>query len=233
MVAGIRDRGIVGMLALLAALALACGGGTDGLEGVDAQAQLEAAAERMDAVESFHFVMTQEHGTTSILLGLELVSAEGDVAGADHAQMEIAARLGPTNLRVSIIVLPDASYITNPLTGRWQQQDVSLDAFFNPEIGMTALMRVVTEPEVTRRERVGGVDAYLVESTVDSGDLDLFAPEAPPGQPLRARAWIGVDDPLVHRIEIEGAVMPGEDERTVRRLDLSRFDEPVDIVAPQ
>jgi hypothetical protein len=219
-------------LGVVALLLGACGGGNS-VEGVDAEAVLAGAAERMDRVEAFHFVLTQENGTTRILMGLELVSAEGDIAGTDRAQMEIRARLGTSNLRLGIVILPEQSYITNPLTGRWQREEVSLAAFFNPEAGVTALMRSVTAASVSRTERIGDIETYRVDATVDSGSLDLFAPDAPAGRPLQARAWIGVEDALVYRIEIEGAVTPEEAENTLRRLDLSRVDQPVEIVAPR
>ncbi|MDA0269461.1 MAG: LppX_LprAFG lipoprotein [Chloroflexi bacterium] len=219
-------------LGVVALLLVACGGGGS-VAGVDAEAVLAGAAERMDRVEAFHFVLTQENGTTPIMLGLELVSAEGDIAGTDRAQMEIRARLGTSNLRLGIVILPEQSYITNPLTGRWQREEVSLAAFFNPEAGVTALMRSVTAASVSRTERIGDVETYRVDATVDSGSLDLFAPDAPAGRALHARAWVGIEDSLVYRIEIEGAVTPEEAENTLRRLDLTRFDQPVEIVAPR
>ncbi|MDP2328823.1 MAG: LppX_LprAFG lipoprotein, partial [Dehalococcoidia bacterium] len=184
-------RGLLGLVAGASALvAAACGGGDDGgaVEGVDADALLESAAERMDRVDAFHFVLTQENGTTGILMGLELVSAEGDIAGADRAQLEVRAKLGSSNLSLAMVILPEASYMTNPLTGRWQEAEISISSFFNPEIGVTALMRAVTDAKATRRVQVGGVDTYLVEALVDSGNLDLFAAGAPPGRELVARA---------------------------------------------
>lgn len=229
-------RRLLGLVAGASALVVAaCGGGDDGgtVEGVDADALLESAAARMDQVDAFHFVLTQENGTTDILMGLELVAAEGDIAGVDRAQLEVRAKLGSSNIEVGIVILPEGSYITNPLTGRWQEAEVSISSFFNPETGMTALMRAVTDAKATRRVQAGGVDTYLVEALVDSGNLDLFAAGAPPGRELVARAWIGVDEPLVYRVEIEGAVMEGEAANTVRRLELSRFDEPVEISAPR
>ncbi|PKN82065.1 MAG: hypothetical protein CVU47_04350 [Chloroflexi bacterium HGW-Chloroflexi-9] len=229
-------RGLLGLAIGASALVVAaCGGGDDGgtVEGVDADALLESAAARMDEVDAFHFVLTQENGTTDILMGLELVAAEGDIAGADRAQLEVRAKLGSSNLSLEMIILPEASYMTNPLTGRWQEAEISISSFFNPEIGVTALMRAVTEAKATRRVQVGGVDTYLVEALVDSGNLDLFAAGAAPGRELVARAWIGVAEPFVYRVEIEGAVIEGEAANTVRRLELSRFDEPVEISAPR
>ncbi len=223
---------LVGLVAL-AAIA-ACDDSPDvDIDDVDPAALMMTSAERMEAVESFHFVLTHEGGTAEIVRGLMMQSAEGDVAGPERMQMEVQARAGPLNVEVGIVVLPEASYITNPITGRWERETISLEGIFHPSEGAPALMRSVTAPRVVDAERLEGVDVYVVEADVDSGDLTFFAPAAEPGRTLTARAWIGVDDPLLYRAEIEGAVAPGEPEGLLRRLSLSRFDEDIEIVAPR
>lgn len=224
-------------LALLAFLALAlgaCGGGSDDdVSDVDAEALLEAAAARMDGVTSFHFKVDHENGVTPIVAGLGMTTAEGDVQGADRMQIEVNARFAGTNVRVNLVILPDESYLSNPITGRWERQDLDISQFFDPSNGVTALMRAVTGAKTVGRESIDGVDVYVVEATVDSGDLDLFVSQSQAGTPVAARVWIGVDDPLVYRVQVEGPLSPGEDAGIVRRLDLSAFDEPIEITAPE
>lgn len=233
----VRPVALLGALLLLlsaTAVIAACNGDPDvDIDDVDAEALLVSAAERMEEVESFHFVLTHEGGTAEIVRGLMMESAEGDVAGPDRMQMEVRARAGPLNVTVGIVVLPDASFITNPITGRWERETISLEGIFDPSAGATGLMRSVQDARVVRAERIDGVDVYVVEATVDSGELAFFAPEAEPGRALPTRAWIGVDDPLLHRVEIEGAVAPGEAEDLVRRLSLSQFGADIEIVAPR
>jgi hypothetical protein len=50
---------------------------------------------------------------------------------------------------------------------------------------------------------------------------------------LVVRAWIGVDDPVVHRVEIVGALEEKDQADVVRRLALSDFGADSVIVAPQ
>jgi hypothetical protein len=224
----------VAAAALSLLLAAACGGdSSDVPSDLDPRALLDAAAARMEQVQSFHFALEHEHGATEIALGLQMLSADGDIAGPDRMQLNAKAKAGPLNVEIGIVILPDASYITNPITGRWQKEDLSVASFFDPGTGVTALMRSAQSPRVTKRQQVNGVDTYVVEAEIDSGDLDLFAADAPAGQTLRARAWIGVDDPLAYRVEITGAVTSGEAENLVRRLELSRFDQPIEISAPR
>lgn len=234
---GARLRG--GLLPLLTALtvalvAAACGGGSDiDVSSVDAVALLQRAADRTAQVERFHFVLDHEHGNTEIVRGLRMERAEGDVDGADRLQIEVTGRAGPLNIEVSIVILGAEAWITNPLTGRWEREQISVAEVFDPTGGVIPLLRSATDPVVARAERVDGVETYRVDATVDSGALTLFSPDATPGRALRASAWIGVDDPLVRRIEVTGALARGERDDLVRRLAFSRFDQDVEIVAPR
>ncbi len=230
-----RPASALAALALAAAVALAAcgddGGGVD-VEGIDAAALLRSAAERTERAQSFHFVLEHENGATQIVRGLEMERAEGDVAGADRLSVEIKASLGPLNLELSIIVIGDDAWITNPLTRRWEREQISISEVFDPANGVTGLMRAAAGARVAGSDSVGGVSTYRVEATVDSGDVTLFG-DPRPGTELRARVWIGVDDPLVYRIELVGAVTAGEPDDLVRRITLSRFDEDIEIVPPR
>ncbi len=233
-VAHARAAAALVVAALLVAALAACG--SDGedrvdLESIDAAALLQAAADRTDQARSFHFLLEHEGGTTQIVRGLNMERAEGDVAGADRLRVEVKASAGPLNLKVEIVVIGDEAWITSPLTGRWEREDISIEEVFDPANGVTAIMRATTGGHLTGAERVGGVRTYRVEATVDSGDVTLFG-EPRPGAMLLAIVWIGVDDPLVHRIEIVGGLAPGEPDDLVRRLTLSRFDAEIEIAPP-
>lgn len=202
------------------------------LDQIDATALLEDAAKRTDLVRSFHFFLEHEGGDTQIVRGLNMTRAEGDVVGKDKFYVEVEASIGPLNLRVQIVVIDDDAWITNPLTGRWESEDISISEVFDPATGVTAIMRAAKGARVTGTEYVNNTLTYQVDATVDSGDVKLFG-EAPSGQTLVARAWIGVDDPLVHRIEVVGDLNTRESEDLMRTLTLSRFDADLEISPPQ
>ena len=223
---------VVGATALLAACG---GGGGDGdgdLAGLDAVALLREAADRTEQVQSFRFVLEHEHGATEIVRGLLMERAEGEVAGVDRLRVEIEASLGPLNLEVGVVVIGEDGWITNPLTGRWEREDITVEDVFDPATGVTALMRVVDAARVTGTDRVGGVRSYRVEATVDSGDVTLFG-DPSPGRALAATVWIGIDDALVRRIEIVGGITADEPDNLLRRVTLRDFDAEIEIVPPR
>lgn len=222
-------------VAAVLAIALGACGGVDSdidTSGVDVEELLAAAADRMDAVSSFRFELEHENGTATIVRGFEMERAEGDVEGADRMRLLVKVKAGPLNAELEMIVLPDESWITNPLTGRWEREDIDVASFFDPAEGVTALMRAIDGGEVTGAQPINGVDAFRIEADVASESLTLFG-DAREGKTIRLKAWIGVDDPVVHRIEAVGGIVADEPNDLVRRLTFSDFGETFDIEAPR
>jgi LppX/LprAFG-like lipoprotein len=227
-------RWLAGVLLSSALLVAACGGDDEEIDttDVDVEALLLASAERMEEETAFHFELELENGRVQIVRGINVERAEGDVAAADRVQFKVEARVGPLLAELELIVLPDEGWITNPLTGRWERERIDIDQFFDPADGITAVMRSITDAEVTGSETIDGVATYRVEATIDSELLTLFGnPQS--GVELELRAWIGVDDPLVHRIEVVGGVLAREEDDLIRRLNLSQFGADFDIKAPR
>ena len=217
------------------ALFAACGDDNDAaaeIEGVDPAALLREAADRMELAQSLHFLLEHENGATEIVRGLRMQRAEGDIVGSDRLSVEIRATVGPLNLKVGIVIIGDEAWITNPITGRWEREQISIEGVFAPATGVTALMRLAADPRVAGSDTIGGVRTYRVEVTVDSGDVTMFGqPRA--GRALRAKVWIGIDDSLVYRIEIVGSVLAGEPDDLMRRVTFSRFDTEIEIAPPR
>ena len=69
--------------------------------------------------------------------------------------------------------------------------------------------------------------AVIVHGTVRADS------RAPGGYELDVSVWIGMEDYYPRRAELSGRASEDENENILRRLDLSRFNVPVNIVPPQ
>jgi lipoprotein LprG len=218
-------------------LAVACGGGGGGGEGGPLPAAddvLAGLVARVDALKTFHFRLEHENGTSPIPLGLDLETAEGDVVVPDRMSAEIGAKANGAVVQVKVIGVGDKGWITNPFSREWQPlpEGTNIKDVFDPAAGVKAVVGALTNAKVVKEEKVAGVSTYLVEGEVDSGVLEAAAPVAEPGLTVSVKAWVGVDDSLPRRIRLEGPFAPGEPDNIVRKLDLSRFDEPLTIEPP-
>jgi hypothetical protein len=189
---------------------------------------------RVDALKTFHFRLEHENGTSPIPLGLDLETAEGDVVVPDRMSAEIEAKASGAVVQVEVIGVAEEGWMTNPFDRKWQPlpEGTNIKDVFDPAAGVKAVVGALTSVEVVKEEKVAGVSTYLIEGEVDSGVLEAAAPVAEPGLTVSVKAWVGVDDSLPRRIRLEGPFAPGEPDNIVRKLDLSRFDEPLTIEPP-
>jgi hypothetical protein len=146
---------------------------------------------------------------------------------------DIRARAGGAlAVDMGIVAIPDSAWMTNPFTRAWEPRVIDVSALFDPATGMTALLRGLTDPQLVGVEQVNGISTQRIDATVDSGALSALIPGAASGSPLAVRVWIGVDDPVLRRAEIVGAISEGESAELLRRITLSRFGEELTVVSP-
>jgi hypothetical protein len=221
-------------LVLAASLAVACSGASgDKGDATDVTKLLDDAQAATANVRSFHFKLSHENGTTPIILNLGLDSAEGDYVVPDGLQAKVKAKQGPIGVSVDVISLGGRTWITNPFTGRWQSlPDVKLADFADPGKLVTVLLANLRDPRIEKQTEIDGAQTYEVHGSIDAGKLEDGLPVAEPGQPVNVVIWIGVDDKLPRRARIEGRLSSLEDDKIVRIIDVSRFDESVEIKPP-
>jgi hypothetical protein len=224
-------------LVLAGFLAVACGGGNGG-EGTTplpaAEDVLARLVARVDELQTFHFRLEHENGTSPIPLGLELETAEGDVVVPDRMKAEIRAKAGGAGVEVEVIGVGDEGWMTNPFSRQWQPlpEGTNIRDVFDPAAGIKAVVGALANVVVVKEEEIGGTSTYLIEGEVDSGVLQAAAPIAEPGLTVLVKTWVGSEDSLPRRIRLEGPFAPGEPDNIVRKLELSDFDEPLTIEPP-
>jgi hypothetical protein len=195
---------------------------------------LQRAAETAQGVESFHFVLTHENGTTPLPLELDLVSAEGDIAVPDRMQAEVEADALGLNVNVQVIGIEDRTWVTNPFTRAWQElPGTNIRDFADPAALVSGILPAIEGASLSDGGTVDGVETHLVTGQIDSAALQDALGIAEPGRDVRVEAWIGVDDMLPRQVRLIGPLSEAESADVVRQVELSRFDEPVEIIPPE
>jgi lipoprotein LprG len=224
----------------LFALLLACSG-DDQPEQVNATATpqdpamlLDAAAMAIESVSSFHFRLTHENGNTPLPLNLALETAEGDVQIPGRLAADIEAEaVGAIPVSVKAIAIEDEIWITNPFTRDWQVlPGGSIGDFADPETLVRSLVTAVEEPRIDGGSSIDGVRTVKLVGSMDAGQLREALSIARAGNIVTVEAWIGAEDSLPRRIRIIGPLASIEDEDVARQIDLSRYNEPVEINPP-
>jgi lipoprotein LprG len=210
---------------LVAAAGCKGGRGDDGGELPDAAGLMTAAADEMAGVETVAMLLE----TDTDLGGLPVREVDGVVTRAGDAQGTAQVEQFGQQVELRFVVVDETFHYQ--LIGSWQQVPLADAASFydpsailDPDRGVSNLLRTATDPQVERRDG----DLYEVTATFGASSLAVVLPGA--ADQTRGTVWIGVDRPLLHRARfpVEAA---GAEAGTVT-VSLSRFDEPVTIVAP-
>ena len=224
--------------AFLLALA-ACGGGGKSTTSTGtlppAGSILPAAVRAFDSLQTFHFNLTHENGTSPIPNGLQLVSADGDVVVPDRMHANIEAKVGNQTVKVEIIGVGDQGWMTNPFSRQWQPlpSGTTIKDIFDPTQGVKAIIGSLQNAQVAGQEKVGGAQTWHIKGSIQSDVLTTAVPIARPGLTVGIEAWIDIDDSLIRQVYLEGPIAPGEADNIVRKLALSDFGEQITITPPQ
>ncbi len=245
---GIHHNALIRMLLTLAVSAVllagtACGGDDDKKGAVsptptptpsrpDPKQLLNDAADRLEKTNSFHWLLEHERGYTPIVLNLQMTRAEGDVVRPDRLRADVDAQLRGVKANVKLLSIGNSAKISNPFVpSQWQDlpTGTKLSDVFDPAAGTTAAVRSVKDPQITGEETIGGKKVWKVEGTLDAASLSALATIAEAGYTVKGTAWIGQDQPDIHRIRLEGPLGKQDAPDVVRVLTLTRFNENIQI----
>jgi hypothetical protein len=216
----------------------ACGGGGGGSPTggplPPAASVLPAAVQTFDSLQTFHFSLTHENGTSPIPNGLQLISADGDVVVPDRMHATIEAKVGNQTVKVEIIGVGDQGWMTNPFNRQWQPlpSGTTIKDIFDPTQGVKAIIGSLQNAQVVGQEKVGSAQTWHVKGSIQSDVLTTAVPISRPGLTVGIEAWIDVDDSLIRQVYLEGPIAPGEADNIVRKLALSDFGEQITITPP-
>jgi len=192
----------------------------------------------MLSVNSVHFVIeiSGELIDTDASSPMALKQAEGDLVRPDRVRAIVTVSSFGTVTKVGFIDLEGEQYITNPFTQQWERLPSGLGWYLDPallfdsEHGIDALLTGASwvygtnegsEAQAYYRlyGQLPGEQLWsLTFGQIGSGDVTVDV-------------WVSREDYYVHRIEL--VELDSDPEEPTRWLiQLSAFDEPVDIEAP-
>lgn len=198
---------------------------------INPQALLRESGLAMERLGSFQFHLGHKSGGTPLSPGLLLQEAQGTVIKPDKISAQFSGTFGGFAIKSGLITLGDDSYMTNPLTGRWESvpRQVSPLGFFNPSLGIAAMMSQVEQVALLP----GGKDVHRLKGRLPTEALAPLLGTTLKGTTVGVELAIDGSHFYLLEATIEGTVTPGEPEGTVRLITISRFNEPFTIQPPQ
>ena len=232
-------------IALFACLAIgllaACGSDSptqqvNGSTGIDPAPAMIQAVNQLLALESASFRLDHLEGSTVLVPGVLMTKVYGEVSIPDRFSVTVEAEseFPKSYLEISIITIEDTAYMTNILSGRWNQISPDSLPFNLLGLGQTLadIVDAVQEPKVLGQERLRGVDTLHIKGQIASEDLSELVPGAGQGFPVKLELWLDRDQGLLQQVLILGRVVPTDDENTERELTLQDINQSVVISPP-
>jgi hypothetical protein len=219
----------------LSVAAAGCSGATPPPSSVAAQSVVSNASDKMQALNSYHFVLDQVGGGTPIAMGIEMKKAEGDVLKPDKLKMSISGTALGFSIQVQLITVGGVIKMTNPLNGQWEtlSDQFKILGIFDPTSGIAAILKQVSNLTALDDQQSGGVPCYHLKGNVSSDALNALTGSSVSGVNINVELWIGKGDFLVRTIQLTGKITETEVSGIVRTLSLSNFGQALSIELPQ
>ena len=185
----------------------------------------------MGDLKSFEFDLTHEVGASAFLPGVSVERATGQLVIPNKLIVEFIGLFGDFPIRVKLIAIDDANYLTNPITGSREVVEATLSpvAFFKPDEGIITVMSSITEAKFQGSQD----DVYRIVGRMPASALSALMGATVEDGLVDVDLEIQADSLLLTKVRFAGQVTPSDDPSTVRVVTLSKFDEPLAIEAPE
>jgi len=204
-------------------------------QSLSAQEIIRDSIDEMKLISSFHFELIHEGGRTPIAMGLELDEAIGDIVKPNRLKTNITAALGGMLVKVEVVTIGATTYMTNPLTKKWEliPGEFSAISIFDPNAGITAILEDMSNPsKVEDEEKEKGDNSYHIKGEIPSESLRPITLSSVEGVNVVVDVWIDTENFLINQIRVEGQITETEKPGIVRILKLSNYNQEVEIQSP-
>lgn len=214
----------------------------------DPQALLDESAAALRDVESMKFRLTHQRGSIYSRddTGAHIKATE--INGAWDAEDGLALVIDAYMVRshsveatagsyfpLSMILVADGLYITDPLSGQWVLQSPELALIPVEALNemMAGFVSRIDAPVLAGIEEVDGRPTYKVSGRVPASAVDWLPMDLAENTQADIDLWIDRGDRLPHMAHLIGAVGEYDDPATMRELRLLDFNQNVDINPPE
>ncbi len=205
----------------------------------DTRALLDRAAITMGSLKTYHFNLTTPEGETPIMEEYTLDSVEGAVQRPDKLQAEVAVEVNAfLSVTADVIRIGDCLWLSDPTTEQEGFERITANEYevlaelLDPDRIVRTAIAHIQQPSVIEIDEIGDEEGVRVQGRLAPEHLGVTAPESVAREPLGLDLWI-TESGHVLRLVLEGALIEGESDDVVHRLELSDFDEPVEVSRPK
>ena len=214
----------------------------------DPQALLNESAGALRDVQSMKFRLTHQRGSiyTRDDAGAHIKATE--INGAWDAEAGLAIVIDAYLVRdrnveatsgsyfpLSMVLVQDGLYITDPLSGQWvlQSPELALIPVEALNVMMADFLSQIDALNLEGVENVDGQSTYKVSGSVPASAVDWLPIDLAENTQADIVLWINREDRLPHMAHLIGAVGEYDDPATTRELRLFDFNQDVDINVPE
>ncbi len=225
-------------LLVLAVLATSCGSGNPPASTLPPESEpvLAMAAQEMGSVEYVRFKIERSGAPVYIdnLDTLNFALAEGQFAAPSSANAVVTLAVGNINAQIGAIAIDGVTWLTNPITGDWDEAPSGYDfdpsTLFDPELGWRPLLAnglsdVVWIGEETKNSET----RYHIRAVADEDRVALILAGLIKKQTVDIDMWIDPETGYVREAELSTVF---EDQTSDWYIEFSEFDEPIEIAPP-
>ena len=195
---------------------------------INPQAILDDCGRAMSALTSFRFHIEHENdGGTPLAQGMTLTEASGSVSSPDRLAVDFSGTAGNFAVKGSLIAIGEDVYMTNPLSGEWHAASSALNPleFFDPSRGILAQVRDATLISHDATE-------YRIGGRLPADALAPLFGDTEAQSSVHVTMTVEKTYPYLTQARLEGRITPDEADGIARVITLSKFNESMDISAP-
>ena len=192
---------------------------------------LADSTKSMSSLKSYQFSLSHRMGNGSkIDQSLTLVSALGSVSRDNGISLESNLLFGNIPVSAGIVKTKDSTYLRDPLTQKWQVWPEGSNPFdfLDPDKMITSILDGLSGPTLlTSRDGFFKISGQIAASSFDYIFQDTLNEEA------NLTVWIDSNSLVITRAEIVGRISEMDPDEMIRVLEISRFDEVLEIATPE